>query len=554
MVSALFNDALNDPLGVIKTFTKSEGLAYSDASHPSRIAAHFRNIFNDNDRLKQITPLNVFHPPEMHSNNALVRFRAMVQDTSISPELYPSVLSDGSPGAWGLAESTELNLNPSSLDIHSLRQREVIWAVNVPGESPFVSELLDDSVSPKITSELPHNNTSLKYRHKDPLLRTSHIGLQVKVYDALITPLKPTDIYTFVGFLTTQHISIDESSSTDVETDLAFYALHVLFVVDHSFGYTLNFSSPVDLIDQNLHRPSDALRNEIIEWIANEGLAGDRDAAVWVLLTCISKSRRPQTMGYSFSRQPAILPLSLTISKIPYPEIPIMIPPLVNVLRLLLPLFVDIPLTLSSINSQPFFPESQNEDLHSGYFQLPAGTLVLLSEFGVQEGAINDRGVRNIQALRGIVESQYLDYKFPFVPPHQFPTDLGLIVLTHGESSLFVSTHINVPLKHQKATLNGTGGVGSGCTPPGKIASFRALIRNAKMGDVQIAEGISEYIQSDFVSERQKDQKTTADDLVTWLNISRLLALSYNQTTVTVDIWNEAKELDKRRKSRLNDK
>lgn len=63
-----------------------------------------------------------------------------VQDTSISPELYPSVLSDGSPGAWGLAETTVL-FGSSLPDLQSLRQREVIWAVTVPGESPFISEV-----------------------------------------------------------------------------------------------------------------------------------------------------------------------------------------------------------------------------------------------------------------------------------------------------------------------------------------------------------------------------------------------------------------------------
>lgn len=47
-------------------------------------------------------------------------------------------------------------------------------------------------------------------------------------------------------------------------------------------------------------------------------------------------------------------------------------------------------------------------------------------------------GVQNIQALKEIVESQALSYRFPFVPPYPFPTDLVIIALTNGESSLFV--------------------------------------------------------------------------------------------------------------------
>ena len=33
---------------------------------------------------------------------------------------------------------------------------------------------------------------------------------------------------------------------------------------------------------------SDSLRSELIEWIANEGLGGDLEAAEWVLFACIS--------------------------------------------------------------------------------------------------------------------------------------------------------------------------------------------------------------------------------------------------------------------------
>lgn len=94
---------------------------------------------------------------------------------------------------------------------------------------------------------------------------------------------------------------------------------------------------------------------------------------------------------------------------------------------------------------------------------------------------------------------------------------------------------MNVPLKYDETTLE----VGRNCTPPGKIAAFRGLFRDAKMGGVQIAEDVSEvtssaahlsclninylskYIQSDFVLERQRDKETTPDDLISWLNISR---------------------------------
>lgn len=65
-------------------------------------------------------------------------FHYRVQDTSASPEIYPAVLPSGSFGAWGLAESVGSSDLPN---LHSLREREVLWAVSIPGESPFVAEV-----------------------------------------------------------------------------------------------------------------------------------------------------------------------------------------------------------------------------------------------------------------------------------------------------------------------------------------------------------------------------------------------------------------------------
>jgi len=37
-------------------------------------------------------------------------------------------------------------------------------------------------------------------------------------------------------------------------------------------------------------------------------------------------------------------------------------------------------------------PESREEDLHSGYLQLPLGTTTLLTESGMEEGQVVERG------------------------------------------------------------------------------------------------------------------------------------------------------------------
>lgn len=92
--------------------------------------------FND------ICPSDIFPIPV---GSTLVSFRAMVQDTSISPEFYQAL--DG-----------------------SLCQRTVLWVVSVPGESPWCPS----------SQSIPCLHTPLR-PHKYPIPGAHHTGLQVKV-------------------------------------------------------------------------------------------------------------------------------------------------------------------------------------------------------------------------------------------------------------------------------------------------------------------------------------------------------------------------------------
>ena len=100
------------------------------------------------------------------------------------------------------------------------------------------------------------------------------------------------------------------------------------------------------------------------------------------------------------SRHPPLLPPSLVISRFPPPppvpsttaSVPPPIPTISAILRLLLPLTDTLPLSLDTLNKRRFVPESQDEDLHAGLLQLPQGTVVLITEGGVREGQLLERG------------------------------------------------------------------------------------------------------------------------------------------------------------------
>lgn len=101
------------------------------------------------------------------------------------------------------------------------------------------------------------------------------------------------------------------------------------------------------------------------------------------------------TIDYFFrqSRSPPILPLSFTLAGFPSPShIHATIPTLYNVLSLILPVVTNVPLSLEMLNKTSFKPTSKDEDLHSGWMQLPQGSVCTVSENGVTEGTIVENG------------------------------------------------------------------------------------------------------------------------------------------------------------------
>lgn len=87
-------------------------------------------------------------PPNRHRSRSLVRFRAMVQDTSRSPEMYLSSISSNEReplcGGWGIENIAAPEEHDSACyDAENLRDRTVVWAVNIPGEAPWCTPSAD---------------------------------------------------------------------------------------------------------------------------------------------------------------------------------------------------------------------------------------------------------------------------------------------------------------------------------------------------------------------------------------------------------------------------
>lgn len=100
-------------------------------------------------------------------------------------------------------------------------------------------------------------------------------------------------------------------------------------------------------------------------------------------------------MSPSQTRYPPLLPPCITLSRFPSPpnHLPDATPALSHALSLILPQLVTLPLSLQLLNERSFAPESKEEDLHAGSLQLPKGTVLLITENGVSEGKLHEKGV-----------------------------------------------------------------------------------------------------------------------------------------------------------------
>ncbi|KAG5645036.1 hypothetical protein DXG03_007215 [Asterophora parasitica] len=511
MVSSLLADAVADPTAVLlDLFAANDDIQAFSA----RVAAHFSAVFSSDAALAEIPALDAL---DARHDRALVRFRAMVQDTSPSPEIYRARWPGPRCGGWGLADAS-----PHDISYDDLRESTVFWAVSVPAQSPWCAD----------PSSAPHNTP---HSHKFPVPHHPHHAVQVKVYHNY--PVKPTELHTFVGILTSEPLHAD----LDLDSPALVPTLHVLF----------SLPTPTTIVPRVYPDPAFTknTRDELITWIADASLAGDQDAAEWVLLAAIARVQ---------SRSPPILPLTLTVSCFPSPSptaTSTSTPALSHILTQIFPLVTTLPLSLSTLNTTSFAPESKNEDLHSGWLQLPRGTVCVVTEGGVSEGNVSERGLNNLRATQEMMNAQTLQYVFPY-SAFAFDTDVAFVILSEGTKSAFFHASANIPLRPAIPDFDFYK-TPEGVAPKAEdaLASFRALVGAAKIGSVTVNDQTAQFIQEDFVQERKaapaQDEVLTQDHLIQRMMIARLLALSMQEPEITVPIWKKAKEMETTRRARI---
>ncbi|KAI0304404.1 hypothetical protein B0F90DRAFT_1809233 [Multifurca ochricompacta] len=500
MVSSLLVEALSSPTDVLLSlYDVYDHEALND--FPKAVAMHFSNIFRTEEAFLEIPPLVPARSQSSYHDRTLVRFRALVQDTSPSPEVYSSKLKEGKCGGWGLVDVFQGDGDNNHFDYNNLRDCIVLWAVSVPA--------LLDGEDLNAQGKSPSEGFHLaRFKDQQWITMLSHFAL-------ISIPFREMHIAEYKSRSACPNLLYRDA--------MIVPTLHVLFVREHRLDILKAPSDPVWA----------HVREELLGWIADEALGGDLDAAEWVLLTCVARVQ---------SRIRSLNPPSLTLAH--FPSSTSSPPALSHVLSLLLPLFMKLPLSLDLLNS----------DLRSGYLQLAQGTTVLMTESGIQEGKLIERGVLNVRAIQQVINTQTLAYKFPF-SEFSFPTDITFVILAQGtKSALFqVCKQTDVTLPLNSPSINDLYKPKSDIKLPSldKLEAYRRLILSAKTGNIEMTDAVSEHIQEDFVRQRKEDSTMSPEDLKQTITIARLVGLTMHDSTVTLKGWEHAKELNKRRKARF---
>jgi hypothetical protein len=195
--------------------------------------------------------------------------------------------------------------------------------------------------------------------------------------------------------------------------------------------------------------------------------------------------------------------------------------------------------------------------------QLAAGTVLFLDETSGEGDALTSVGLRSSQTLQGIISSQILTVECGFCEV-DVPTDFICILLSSAQDTPSMrfgdsSGIITIPLDTSNSDF-----VHSNELEVSWLTTMRLWWAVVRLIEPTMADETLRMAETDFVRARNtphvfEDSKSTEDfppnvdasDFHNWLNLARLVAVSFGESSITVDHWRRVQQLETQRVHRL---
>lgn len=214
----------------------------------------------------------------------------------------------------------------------------------------------------------------------------------------------------------------------------------------------------------------------------------------------------------------------------------------------LVPACVALPLTVNMLNSGQFqphtIPETKWSDcLVTAPLQLAAHTQLLLDETLLQAGQLGTIGCSNLEALGTLMQEQVVKYEFE-VYSLPMPADVPVTILAPGKSLLRAAVDLELP-------LNTTGKCSEATVGEDSLPAIRAYLHQAQQLEYHIEEKTASWIGQELMDARQ-ELGNSENSFHIQLTLSRLMAVSWGETSLTKDRWYQMKAMERARMNRLN--
>ncbi|KAI3623203.1 hypothetical protein CBS14141_003986 [Malassezia furfur] len=489
------------------------------------VETHFRELFRDPER-------------RMRFGCELFLGTLRANDTSVC-------------GLYG-AETRFDTVQETDASPHNMAERLVVCGVSIPGESPWVHQLLAGSED--VTAALARlalygpNRAKRTASERSPIAEQPSITALVKLADVdRAEQLHTTELIEVIGLLDTSFLPNPELpiEGTAEDTLPQLPCIHALcFDRVQEDAVLLPMLHTASLTAPPAFASLDETRSAVVGYLA-QSLGGDVLAAEFVLLALLAKMY--VLCSPSQVRRPglAVGSLSLNLSHVESTATHL---GLFDAIASLVSAAVMERMTLANLNdtSRSFYVRSTDAGMSAGRLQLPRNTCVVVDEVCLGEGKLQDAGVRNVRALANVLQNHTLTYQFPF-SELELDTDLNVVVVSTGKSLLPVD--VQVPLQSEHVCLGDT------CVPApaAALTAFRAYVLEARQAQATVPESMSIPIHNYFVERRQSGPRYayTELDLQRCLNLARIVAVSFGQRELTPAAWAHAVQLDEQRMQRL---
>ena len=212
----------------------------------------------------------------------------------------------------------------------------------------------------------------------------------------------------------------------------------------------------------------------------------------------------------------------------------------------------DIKLTTDELNNNLYYPrfDAETDKLYPGKLQLSDGTFLLIDEINMNEGKLVEVGIKNLGALKSLIDFQLLGYEYPY-NKIEISHDIEILIITNKTKSILYSPFLTLLPTIPKNDINDNSEVLNENDFKYIFYYLNYIRYDSFFNDkFTIKDEISKSIQKNYID---NNHNFKADDFDLVLKLTRFHALSYGRNYLTYEDYEYVIFLEKLRKQRLDD-